>query len=108
MYKAAVIGDRQSVMGFKALGLTVKFADTPQQAADELHALAKNGHAVIYITEQLAASISADIAEYLDTPEVAVIPIPSKDGVLGIGDHELHSAVERAVGADILRSPDEN
>lgn len=108
MYKAAVIGDRQSVMGFKALGLTVKFAETPEQAATELHSLARDGHAVIYITEQLAAHIASDIAEYLDLPEVAVIPIPSKDGVLGIGDRELHSAVERAVGADILRSPDEN
>ena len=37
-----------------------------------------------------------------------MIPIPSKDGVLGIGDRELHSAVERAVGADILRSPGED
>ncbi|PWM26426.1 MAG: V-type ATP synthase subunit F [Oscillospiraceae bacterium] len=108
MYKAAVIGDRQSVMGFRALGLTVECAETPVQAADALHRLAQTGHAVIYITEQLAGQIPQDIARYLDLPQVAVIPIPSKDGVLGIGDRELHQAVERAVGADILRSPDED
>ena len=88
MYKAAVIGDRQSVMGFRALGLTVECAETPEQAAGALH--------------------PQEIAQYLDLPQVAVIPIPSKDGVLGIGDRELHSAVERAVGADILRSPGED
>ena len=89
MYKAAVIGDRQSVMGFRALGLTVECAETPEQAAGALHR-------------------PQEIAQYLDLPQVAVIPIPSKDGVLGIGDRELHSAVERAVGADILRSPGED
>ncbi|MFV0496989.1 MAG: V-type ATP synthase subunit F [Candidatus Fimivivens sp.] len=107
MYKAAVIGDRQSVLAFRALGLTVEMAETGPQAAKALHSLAKNQHAVIYITEQLAAKIPEDIAKYLDLPQTAVIPIPSKDGVLGIGNSELHQAVERAVGADILRDPEE-
>lgn len=107
MYKAAVIGDRQSVMGFRALGLTVASAETAQQAEQALHELAKSQHAIIYITEQLAAKIPDAVAEYLDSPETAIIPIPSKDGVLGIGNTELHSAVERAVGADILRDPEE-
>lgn len=108
MYKAAVIGDRQSVMGFRALGLTVRCAESAEEAAEALHSLAESGHAVIYITEHCASNIPQDIAQYIDRPDVAVIPIPSKDGTLGIGNRELHSAVERAVGADILRSPDED
>lgn len=104
MYKAAVIGDRQSVIGFRALGLTVAAAECGRDAAEALHRLAKEGHAVIYLTEQLAAQIGPDIAQYLDDPKVAVIPIPSKDGTLGIGDREVHKAVERAVGADILKN----
>lgn len=107
MYKAAVIGDRQSVIGFRALGLTVAAALTAEEAAEALHRLAKSNHAIIYITDQLAALIPDEIAVYLDDPTVAVIPIPSKDGSLGIGDRELHRAVERAVGADILRAPEE-
>ena len=107
MFKAAVIGDRQSVLGFRALGLTVATAETAEEAAKALHSLAQSQHAVIYITEQLAAKIPEDVAVYLDLPQTAVIPIPSKDGVLGIGDSELHKAVERAVGADILRDPEE-
>lgn len=103
MYKAAVIGDRQSVMGFRALGLTVVAADNAEKARAALHSLAADGCAIIYITEQLAADIPEDIAKYLDTPETAIIPIPSKDGSLGIGNTQLHQAVERAVGADILK-----
>ncbi|MEG1773610.1 MAG: V-type ATP synthase subunit F [Oscillospiraceae bacterium] len=104
MYKAAVIGDRQSVLGFRALGLTVFTTEDAHEAAQALHRLAKDGCAVIYITEQLAAQIPQDIARYIEDPKVAVIPIPSKDGSLGIGDREVHKAVERAVGADILKN----
>lgn len=106
MFKAAVIGDRQSVLGFRALGLTVEAAENGEQAAAALHRLAKSGHAIIYLTEQLAAQIPEDVAQYLDVAQTAVIPIPSQAGTLGIGDRELHQAVERAVGADILRDPD--
>lgn len=103
MYKAAVIGDRQSIMGFKALGLTVMPTSDALEAAEILHKLAKENHAIIYITEQLAVQIIADIGKYNDVPAVAVIPIPSKDGTLGLGDRDVHKAVERAVGADILK-----
>lgn len=103
MFKAAVIGDRESVMGFRALGLTVGIAETSDEAAQTLHRLAKDNCAVIYITEQLAAKIPEDIAKYNNEPSVAVIPIPSKDGILGIGDAQVHKAVEKAVGADILK-----
>ena len=103
LYKAAVIGDSQTVMGFKAVGLTTASANDGEEAASRLHELAKQDYAVIYITEQLAAQIEGDIAQYNDTPQVAVIPIPSWEGALGIGLKELHKAVERTVGADILK-----
>ena len=103
MYKAAVIGDRESVLGFRALGLATVTARNAEEAARALHRLARDKCAVIYITEQLAAEISEDIARYIEDPQCAVIPIPSKDGSLGIGMRELHQAVERAVGADIRK-----
>lgn len=103
MYKVAVIGDRESVMGFRALGLTAVVAENGEQAAKALRSLADSKNAVIYITEQLAALIPTEISRYIDNPECAVIPIPSKEGSLGIGQREMHRAVERAVGADILK-----
>ena len=38
MYKIAVLGDRESVMGFKALGLDVITAETVEEARRDLHA----------------------------------------------------------------------
>ena len=101
MYKIAVLGDRDSVLGFKALGLDTYFVETPDEARHTLHQLAKEDYAIIYVTEQLAANLSADIARYKTEVTPAVILIPGKTGSLGIGAQALQSAVERAVGADI-------
>ena len=80
LYRAAVIGDSQTVMGFKAVGLTTASANDGSEAAVQLHKLAESGYAVIYITEQLAAQIEEDMARYNDTAEVAVIPPPPPPG----------------------------
>ncbi|MCI9118602.1 MAG: V-type ATP synthase subunit F [Flavonifractor sp.] len=101
-YKIAVLGDKDSVLGFKALGLDVYPAETVEEARKTLHTLAKGDYAVVYLTEQYAAGMEADVARYKDELTPAVILIPGKDGSLGIGMANVKSAVERAVGADIL------
>jgi len=101
-YRVAVIGDQASVLGFKALGLEVYAAQDPEEGRKVLHHLAKEDVAVIYLTEQLAKHLTADIARYQDALTPAIILIPGKDGSLGIGMANVKSAVERAVGADIL------
>ena len=64
--------------------------------------MAKENFAVIYVTEQLASQLSADIAHYKDSLPPAIILLPGKEGSLGIGMANVTTAVERAVGADIL------
>ena len=56
-WKIAVLGDRESVMGFKALGLEVCPAETVEEAKTILHRLAKENCAVVYLTEQYAAEM---------------------------------------------------
>ncbi len=103
MYKVAVIGDRETVIGFKALGLTVCYAEDEQEAKDHLNRLAKENAAVIYITDDLAAKLSEEISKYERTPMPAIILIPGKDGSNGVALANVSKAVERAVGADILK-----
>ena len=102
MYKIAVLGDKDSVLGFRALGLDVYSADSAEQARPILHRLAKEGYAIIYLTEQLATGLGAEMARYKDELTPAIILIPGKEGSLGIGMENIKTAVERAVGADIL------
>ena len=101
MYKIAVLGDRDSVLGFKALGLDTFFVDGADEARHTLHRLAREAYAIIYITEQLAQTIPDDVARYKTDVTPAVILIPGKTGSLGLGQAALKRAVERAVGADI-------
>ena len=101
MYKIAVLGDRDSVLGFRALGLDVFPTEDTDAGRRTLHRLAQEDYAVIYITEQLAQNLTAEIARYKDDVMPAVILIPGKGGSLGLAGHALQAAVERAVGADI-------
>ena len=101
-YRIAVLGDKGSVLGFKALGLTVFPVETVEEARTTLHRLAKEDFAVIYLTEQYAAQMEGDIARYKDELTPAIILIPGKEGSMGIGMSNIKKAVERAVGADIL------
>lgn len=103
MYKIAVLGDRDSVLGFKALGLDVFFADKKEQAVEQIHTLTQKKYAVIYITETLAAQIPQEIAQYKDKVMPAIILIPGKKGSLGISMKNLKHSVERAVGIDIFK-----
>ena len=99
MYRIAVIGDPDSVLGFKALGMEVCPAEDVEQARQAIHRMAKENYAILYLTEQLAAQLQPEIARYQDP---AIILIPGKEGSLGIGMANVTNAVERAVGADIL------
>ena len=101
MSKIAVLGQRDSVLGFRALGLTTVFADNREAAVKELHRLAREEYSIIYVTEDLAQQMMEEIDKYNDDPSPAVILIPGKGGSLGVAQTRLQRAVERAVGADI-------
>ncbi|MBQ8416093.1 MAG: V-type ATP synthase subunit F [Clostridia bacterium] len=103
MYKIGIIGDRDTVLGFMALGFAVEDMTDAEEAAKKLHTMAKSGeYAVIFITENYAVQIEEDMNRYKDMPLPAVISVPGQGGSTGYGMNNIRSAVERAVGADIL------
>ena len=55
-----------------------------------------------YRWEDIQGFTSEEIARYQDALTPAIILIPGKEGSLGIGMANIKTAVERAVGADIL------
>lgn len=102
MNKIGVIGDRDSVLGFLAVGFDVRTADNRDEAVSHLHSLVKEGCAIIYITEELAAQMIEETDRYKDMTIPAIVLIPSKNGSTGLGMRNIKNSVERAVGADIL------
>lgn len=101
-YKIAVIGDWESVMGFRALGLDTYPVTSADEARELVHRLAKENCAVIYLTEQLAVKMEDVLARYKDDVRPAIILIPGREGSLGVGKANIQRSIERAVGADIL------
>ncbi len=103
MYKVGIIGDRDSVLGFLALGFAVHEVQSAEEAEDMLRTLVKSGeYASIFITEDIAVAIEEERAKYKDMPLPAITVIPGSNGGHGYGMASIKSAVERAVGADIL------
>ena len=102
MAKMGVIGDRDSVLLFKAVGLDVFFETEGDRANQRLHRLAHEGYAVVFVTEPLYAACAETIEEYRGQPYPAIIPIPDNQGTQGIGMQALKQNVEKAVGVDIL------
>lgn len=101
-YPIAVIGDWESVMGFRALGLDTYPVTSVEEAKKCVHELAKTDCAVIYLTEALAKDMEDVLSRYKDELRPAIILIPGREGSLGIGKNNIQRAIERAVGADIL------
>ena len=101
-HRIAVIGDWQSVMGFRALGLDTYPVTGPEEARETIRELAKTDCAVIYLTETLAKDLEDVLDRYKDAVQPAIILIPGREGSLGIGKANIQRAIERAVGADIL------
>ena len=101
-YKIAAVGDWDSVMGFRALGLDTYPVETPEEARETIRRLAKSDCAVIYLTESLAKSLGDVLSRYSDDLRPTITLIPGLEGSLGIGKSIMQQAVERAVGADIL------
>ncbi len=106
MYRVGVIGDKDSVLGFTAIGFEAFPVENAEQAEKLLRELAEKDFAVLYVTEQVAASLESVLALYRNRRFPAIIPIPGVRGGLGIGMAGVRRSVEKAVGADILFNND--
>lgn len=102
MYRIAVMGDRDSIYGFAALGLEVFPVSDREEAVRQLHSLTQREYAVIYITEVLAAQLPEELERLAERKLPAIIPIPGVLGNTGMGMLNVKRSVEKAVGSDII------
>ena len=99
--KLAIVGDGDSITVFKAAGVAAFPAESAEKARDILRRIAKDFQ-VIFLTEELARSLGDFLKRFDETPYPVVLSIPSKNGSTGYGTELLKSAMERALGVDIL------
>lgn len=102
-FKIAALGDRDTVLGFRAVGFEVHFCEDAQSAFSKLQRMVKSGdYAVVFVTEPLMKELSAQLMQYRDLTLPAIVAIPQAGGSIGFGVAQVKKSVERAVGADIL------
>lgn len=103
MYKKiGVVGDKDSVLAFKALGIDVFPVVDADEARKAIDSCARNNYAVIFVTEQIAQNVEETIERYNEEILPAVILIPSNQGSLNIGLKRISDSMEKAVGVNIL------
>ncbi len=102
MSKIGVIGDRDSILGFKVLGLGVFPVTEADEATRLIHRLSREDYSVLFITEAVAQTIEETIERYKTVPFPAIILIPGNQGTTGLGIQGVKDSVEKAIGADIL------
>jgi len=103
----AVIGDRDSVLCFKAVGVNVFPTADVEEARRIFQRLIRGDYAVIFVTEQLAEGLDEEIGQVAFQPLPSVVLIPNSQGTLGFGAKRIREVVKKAVGADILADSEE-
>lgn len=107
MAEIAVIGKRDSIYGFSALGFSVFPVPEEKENAKEsiketLRELSKGDYGIIFITEEAAAEVPEEIDKYRFLPTPAVILIPGLSGNTGAGEADLEKTVKKAIGSNII------
>ena len=99
--KIAVVGNKDIILAFKAIGMDVYSAENTDEGENIIKKISKE-YAVIFLTEDIARGMEDTLSKYKSKPYPAIIPIPSHEGSTGYGMDSIKKDVEKAVGTDIL------
>ncbi|NLT19109.1 MAG: V-type sodium ATPase subunit G [Firmicutes bacterium ADurb.Bin080] len=99
--KIAMIGAKENILPFKAVGVQVFPVSQYFEAVDLLKKIARD-FSVIFITEDLASEINETLDRYRAKPFPVILPIPGATGSTGYGMKNISHNVEKAIGVDIL------
>ncbi len=106
MYQVAVLGDRDSVIGYRAVGMTVVPLEETDDAVPVISQLVRDRYAVIFLTETIAQKYETYLKTLRDRRIPAIIPIPSMQGSTGLGLRQIRESLRRAVGIDLFERED--
>jgi V/A-type H+-transporting ATPase subunit F len=97
-----LIGDRDTIMGFRALGLATHEVVTREDAIEAIRRVMADNYAVIFMTERVYSEVTDIVRAYRERALPVINIIPDNRGNLGFGMKRMRNLVEKAVGADIL------
>lgn len=102
MSKIALVGDRDSIIGFKLLGISLFPVTNKEETISILNELIKEKYAAVFITEEIASQIFEKIEELQKISLISLTIIPNKLEKKDLGLKILRKNMEKAIGIDIL------
>lgn len=102
MYKIALVGDKDSIIGFQLLGISIFSATNREETINILNELIKEKYAAVFITEEIASQIFDKIEELQKKYLISITMIPNKLERMNLGLKILKKNIEKAIGTDIL------
>ena len=101
--KIAVIGDRDTVTGFRMVGVNEWFTPkSPEETQERLLEYFRDPHmGLIIITEALAQQVEGTINQLSGAPIPVIMLIPDRFGSTGAYEAVLKEMIRRAVGIEI-------
>ncbi len=110
----AIIGRREEILGFSAVGLTIFPAETGEVAreilfdlkralTDETHTIGTPKFAIVFVMEEFIRSLTQEELTKLSAGALpSIISLPGNSGSTGYGNEKIRRIVEKAVGSDIF------
>lgn len=101
--KIAVIGDRDTVTGFRLVGVSeCATPKSPNETRELLYDFYRDpSMGLIIITEPLAEKVEDTIIELSQSPVPVILLIPDRTGSTGAYEVVLKELIRRAVGIEI-------
>ena len=101
--KIAAIGDRDTVTGFRLVGVSeCAVPKSPEETRNLLYQFFRDpSMGLIIITEPLAAEVENVIVELSQSPVPVILLVPDRDGTTGAFEAVLKELIRRAVGIEI-------
>ncbi len=100
--RIAIIGDRDTVIGFRMVGVQdAIISTTPEETRRAVLSLARSPETgLILITESLAQDVEDLILELSQSPVPVILLIPDRRGKVGTHENVLRELIRKAVGVE--------
>jgi len=100
--RTAFIGDADSVLGFRALGVETYTPLNGSEAVGIFKKLVKEKAAVIMITEDMLNYLKSEVDQVVSLPVPAIVVLPGVSGSKHTGEDTIRNLIIRAVGVDLM------
>ncbi|HOQ19082.1 MAG: V-type ATP synthase subunit F [Methanothermobacter thermautotrophicus] len=101
----AVVGDRDTVTGFRLGGVREGYVvETPEEAEETIRKLVSDGFSIIIVTEKMGDELREFIEETTSSSALPmIIEIPDKTGPSERETDPLRDLIKRVIGVEMVK-----